>query len=737
MHDGPAVRVYCLGHFRIEDGSGNSLARHGQRKSLALLKTLIALGSRNVAQDELLDALWPDSDGDAAQTAFASTLYRLRQFIGQNALILHNRQLSLDPPHVWCDVNELELTVNKILSNPGSTLSTAPDSGNLLITLYRGPFLSGESEPPAILPMRERLHSRFLRAVRQTSAAMQESGDSNAAISLLESAAEIDPTAEEICQGLMTALSSVGRQAEATAAYKRLCRALGTQPSVAPSTGTEPVRMQVDRASAGMNFPGLGADGVHSRQADERHPTTGPAETTERRTVHERGSSPVKHWRSAIGTVGIFASGAILLAVILGMAIWNLDDVGMPSVLRANSGNFPSIPDGPSIAVLPFSNMSGDPEQDYFADGLTDTLITDLSKLRRILVIARHSAFTYKGRAVDLREVGRTLGVRHILEGSVQTTGDRLRINVQLIEAASGAHLWADRFDRPIEDIFRVQDEIIDRIVEELDVTLVTGEQARSWRRLTRNPVAYSEVLAGRALQAKEHTIDATLKSRDHYKRAIELDPEFALPWAYMVSVYTHLVDAGYDAEPEVSYQAALRYADRAVELNPELAIARAYRGVALQQLARYDEAAKEYALAVQNGPNAADSLMLSAWGLAAVGDAAAALPLAMRALRLDPMPPGWYWGGLADTYLRLQRWEEAIPVFERCLAESLSLVWCKAGLTVSYVRTGRMDDAKRSAREWQQIDPGVRAQDNFYLLAWSDPEFRKILSRSLAEAGM
>ena len=210
---------------------------------------------------------------------------------------------------------------------------------------------------------------------------------------------------------------------------------------------------------------------------------------------------------------------------------------------------------------------------------------------------------------------------------------DRLRINVQLVEAATGAHLWAERFDRPIEDVFEVQDEITRRVVEELDVTLVTGEQARAWRRLAKNPVAYSEALAGRAVQAKEHTIDSMLKSRDHYQRAIELDPGFALPWAYMVSVYTHLVDAGYKAEPAVSYEAALRYANRAVKLNPDLAIARAYRGVALQQLARYEEAAREYALAVQSGPNAADSLMLSAWGIAAVGDAAAALPLAIRAL--------------------------------------------------------------------------------------------------------
>ena len=151
----------------------------------------------------------------------------------------------------------------------------------------------------------------------------------------------------------------------------------------------------------------------------------------------------------------------------------------------------------------------------------------------------------------------------------------------------------------------------------------------------------------------------------------------------------------------------------------------------------RYDESLREYRLAVQYGPNAAESLMLSAWGMAAVGDANEALPIALRAMRLDPITPGWYWGGLADVYLRLQRWEESIPMFERCLQESVDLVWCRAGLTVARVQVGDQDGMQQSVREWRRIDPEVVAQDNFYLVAWSDPGFRKLLEASLKKAGL
>lgn len=720
------VRVYCLGHFRIERNSGASPLDYSQPKPLALLKALIAFGAQHVPQDKFLDSLWPDSEGDAAQIAFTSTLYRLRQLVGHRALILRNRQLSLDPEHIWWDVHAFETVLDELGSSPGTVAIPTIEK---LFALYRGPFLSGESDPIEILSARDRLQDRFLRSIRDAGAAMEKTQQRDAAIEIYGNALEIHPLEEELCQRQMRALVAVGRNAEAAGVYQRLRRYMSAQGVAMPSRQTDAI------------FSKITQDGQSSRSQDAIEDTAAHAEITvaapqSEEDIRTEPDQSRQQRRMRVPAAWLLAGFSLISLSVASVALW-------PERKEQDSHSSQSVtaplkvPEGPSIAILPFSNMSNDPRQEDFTDGLTDTLITDLSQLQTILVIARHSAFSYKGRTVDVRQIGKELGVRHVLEGSVQSSSNRLRINVQLIEAATRNHVWSQRYDRPLKDIFLIQDEIVNRVVEELDVRLVSGEQVRAWRRMTKNPVAYSEALVGRAILSRDHSIYSMLRSRVHFRRSVELDPNFALPWAFMAGIYQHLIDNGYVSEPDVTYQTALKYAERAISLNPDLPIARAYRGSVLQQLERHDEAVREFQFSIEKGPNDAESLMLSAWGIAAVGDAADALPLALRGLRLDPVPPGWYWGALADTYLRLQRWEESIPVFERCLVESSGLIWCRAGLTVAYVRAGRMDDARHSAEIWRRIDPRIKAQDNFYLLAWRDLEFRGILAQSLAEAGL
>ena len=680
----PAVRVYCLGHFRIERADGDSPVQRAQLKPLALLKVLIALGGGHVPQDRIRDALWPDLDGDAAHAAFTSTLYRLRQLLGPDALVLRNRQLSVDYEHVWTDVHAFESLLGALEVAGEITSATARQRAERLIALYRGPFLSGESEPPDVVSARERLQSRWLRAVRELGANLEREENREAAVDLYGRAMEIEPCAEDLCQNLMIALRDAGRTSEVSTVYQRLRRNLEAQGGAVPSGRTESIRIEIERGA--------------------NHAPTSAGDT----------------------------AGAVVMATTGQVPGASTECGALPKELEQLA-----LPEYPSIVVLPFTSMNGGPEQEYFADGLTDTLITDLSRLHKILVIARNSAFAYKGRAVDVRQIGKELGVRHVLEGGVQSSGNHMRVNVQLVETTTGKHVWAERYDRAFDDVLLIQDEIATRVIEELDVSLVTGEQSRTWRRMTKNPAAYSASLAGRAIQRSDHSIDGMLRSRTHFRRAIELDPEFALPYAYMVSIYLHLTDNGYDVESDVCYETAVRFADRAVQLGPDLPIARAYRACILQQVDRHEEAAQDFRLAVQMGPNAAESLMLSAWGLAQVGDANESLPLALRAMRLDPVPPGWYWGGLADIYLRLHRWEDAIPVFERSLAESRDLVWSWVGLIVACARAGRLDEARRAAAEWRRINPRADANDNFYLLAWSDPDFRAILAQSLREAGL
>ena len=191
----------------------------------------------------------------------------------------------------------------------------------------------------------------------------------------------------------------------------------------------------------------------------------------------------------------------------------------------------PALPDKPSIAVLPFQNMSGDPEQEYFSDGMTEDLITDLSKVSGLFVIARNSSFAYKGRSVKVQEIGRDLGVRFVLEGSVRKAGNRVRITAQLIDSGSGGHLWAERFDRDLTDIFSTQDEVVEKIVGTLAVTLTRGEEQRLRRHGTGNVEAYESWLRARELLTRG-TRESVAQSRVMYRRAIEIDLNFARPHA-------------------------------------------------------------------------------------------------------------------------------------------------------------------------------------------------------------
>ena len=239
------------------------------------------------------------------------------------------------------------------------------------------------------------------------------------------------------------------------------------------------------------------------------------------------------------------------------------------------------LPDRPSIAVLPFDNMSGDAEQEYFSDGITEDIITDLSKISGLFVIARHSSFTYRGKEVKLEQVGRELGVRFVLEGSVRKAGDRVRITAQLIDATTENHLWAERYDRNLEDIFAVQDEVAQKVVSALAVTLKAGEEERLGKKHTPNLEAYDHFLRGRAL-VMIPTAGNLLSARSLFEQAIELDPEFAggyagSSWAYSVGVFF-----GYSQSPKDDVKKAFELAQRAVNVDPtfgwsHIAMARAH----------------------------------------------------------------------------------------------------------------------------------------------------------------
>jgi adenylate cyclase len=340
-------------------------------------------------------------------------------------------------------------------------------------------------------------------------------------------------------------------------------------------------------------------------------------------------------------------------------------------VYRVRSGSGDALPqpgetatDLPSIAVLPFTNMSGDPNQEYFSDGITENIITDLAKFRDLAVIARNSSFSYKGKSPNIQQVCRDLGARYVLEGSVQRSGARIRITAQLIEGATGRHLWAERYDRRVEDIFVVQDEVTETIVGTLASSyggrLRKAWEARTPRGTARNYQAFDCFLRG--LQAFDSfTQESVSNAREHFLEAIRINPEYARAFAKLA--WTHLVDViyGWTPAPEASLQSGLDAATASIVHDDDEAWGHwALAGYHLMQH-HHDIAVAEFDRAISLNPNDADVLTDAAWCLSYAGQAADGLELATKAIRLNPHHPEWYLSQLGAIYFDLRRYSDAV----------------------------------------------------------------------------
>jgi len=365
----------------------------------------------------------------------------------------------------------------------------------------------------------------------------------------------------------------------------------------------------------------------------------------------------------------------------------------------------------PSVAVLPFQNMSGDADQEYFSDGITEDLITDLSKLPGLLVIARNSTFTYKGRPVDVRQIGREFDVSHVLEGSVRRAGGRVRITAQLVEAANGHHVWADRYDRNVEDVFAIQDEIAQKIVTALDVRLLRGEQAAGWRKSLRRADALDAYYRGLDLfnRVSRETNGEALHC---FEQVIELEPQS--PLGYLGTAWTHLsaFRYGWSDSPPDSLKRAAELASRSLELDEGSADAHALLGYyhLLQGAHASAIAAGERAVALN--PNHADNAANLACSYAVADQPAEAIPLLERAIRLSPIYPTWYLNILGFANIRTERYKEAETALKLALQREPGNARCRMLLAWVYHAQGRMDEARYEAREILRHEPAFRLKN-------------------------
>jgi adenylate cyclase len=394
------------------------------------------------------------------------------------------------------------------------------------------------------------------------------------------------------------------------------------------------------------------------------------------------------------------------------------------------------VSDRPSIAVLPFQNMSGDPEQEYFSDGMTEDLITDLSKVSGLFVIARNSSFAYKGRSVNVQEIGRDLGVRFVLEGSVRKAGNRVRITAQLIDAGSGGHLWAERFDRDLTDIFSTQDEVVEKIVGMLAVTLTRGEEQRLRRHGTGNVEAYESWLRARELLTRG-TRESVAQSRVMYRRAIEIDLNFARPHAGLALAAISEYVSGWAPDPAQALDEAERWARRAVELSDQEPVSHLALGAVLLWRRDHEGALAESRRMMALDPNFAQGYSATGLALMYAGRAAEALePIAM-AMRLDPLYPSMVLHFLAQANFSLGKYEIAAQQLVDRIARTPGTDASRMLLASCYGHLGRAEDARAAWVELLKVNTDFSLMQRARVLPYKDARDFQRIAEGLAKAGL
>jgi TolB-like protein/tetratricopeptide (TPR) repeat protein len=398
-----------------------------------------------------------------------------------------------------------------------------------------------------------------------------------------------------------------------------------------------------------------------------------------------------------------------------------------------------TLPDSPSIAALPFQNWSGDPEQEYFADGVVEDIITALSRINWLFVVARNSSFTYKGRAVNVQQVGRELGVRYVLEGSVRKAANRVRITGQLIDATTGIHLWADRFDGTLDDIFELQDQVATSVVGAIAPQLERAEIGRSKRKPTESLDAYDYHLRGMA-NVHRGTREAINEALTLFLKATELDPDFAS--AYAMAAWCHFWRKlnGWMGDRAQEAAEGARLARRAVELGKDDAAALARSGHALAHLVGdFDSGIALIDRALVLNPNLAAAWFLGGFLRIWRGGSDDAIERFARAMRLSPLDSEMYrmQAGTAMAHLLEGRFDDASSWAEKAFRELPSFLIVVGTMAASHALAGRMDEAQRAMRHMRQLDPTLRISNLTDWLPLQRPGDLAIFAGGLRKAGL
>ena len=417
--------------------------------------------------------------------------------------------------------------------------------------------------------------------------------------------------------------------------------------------------------------------------------------------------SKTKQWQMA--TMGLVV---VVIVVVAAVVIWKFYTPTAPKteVVSKEKMALP-LPDKPSIAVLPFAYTSGDLKHEYLSDGITDAVITALSKSSQLFVIGRNSTFTYKGKPVKFQQVSEEMGVRYVLEGSVQFSGERLRVTAQLIDALTGYHLFSERYDRELKDIFATQDDIAMKILTATRVTLTQGEEARMFAKGTKNLEAYLKLM-----QAREHhevfTKESQALARQLAEEAIALDPGYALAYSYAALALAHEVLVGTYSNPREALERGMKLVQKAIALDDSLAHPHEILSKYYIWLSKdYEKGIAEAERAVTLEPNSVDAYIQLGGNLRWVGRCVEAIPILQKAMRLSPIPPYLCLQILAHCYYLTGQYEEAIALQRRILQKEPNQLPTQVGLTAALIQAGKEDEARAEAAKVLRIDPNFSVE--------------------------
>jgi TolB-like protein/DNA-binding SARP family transcriptional activator/Flp pilus assembly protein TadD len=571
------LEISLLGGFCVRSGTDGRIELAG-RKDCALLGYLAVSPGVPFSREKLATLLWGDSGDRQARDSLKQALLRLRRSlspVSSTPLVTNRQSVTLDRDSVTVDVGLFE----QLLSD--ATLEAMERA----IALYRGDLLDGiQVRDPAfedwLLVERQRLRGLAVETATELMMQSLRAGRRDRAAAAARRLLSLEPLHEAACRTLMRLHADRGERSQALKLFEGLRDRLEQELGVAPEPETIRLCRSIrGRREAEASALSLAADGSRNGRQRPRAIDGAPEDAAQ-------------------------------------------DEVP-PREARSK----------PSVAVLPFANIGGDPEQEYFADGLTEDIITDLSRVSALFVAARHTVFTFKGRAVQVQEAARELNVGHVLEGSVRKAAGRVRITAQLIDGATGGHLWADRYDRSLDDIFALQDEITGRIVDVLKVKLLPEELEGITSHSTTSVDAYQYYLMGRSFYLRGIDKHGLRIAREMFAKAVEIDPTYARAYAAIAICESYLAVG----DPNATYESFLANSRRALELDPHMAEAHALKGLALYAEGLYAEAAPEFERALRLAPDLYETHFFYARNCRLQGRHEQAAALFKRAASLRP----------------------------------------------------------------------------------------------------